>query len=865
MRRSVTRNRFILPLLLLFLSGIAVHAVHAETLEILVYDRDLEVPLEGVLVREALSGASGYTTVEGRATIETSIRAPRTVIDLFLPGYETVRTMVTEFDQVVRIPMVIQGVLVAEELVVIADRVGRTDDEAGVSIVVERDFIKSSAMIGVIEDVMSTVKLLPGVSYTGGFNSFLSVRGGEPDGLTHVLDGLVVKYPYHWGGGVSVFNPHVVDTVKLSAGIFPVRYGQATSGLMEVSSIDPVQGLRWEVAQSTSTLEGYAQVPFGETAGLFVGTRLTNYDLVFALTGQFLEDQGVTFSRVPYIYAGYLRWYSRPTPATEWFVNAFLGRDGIGLAAIDPDADPEEEILNTFDFRWNNNVSLTGVGINQLVGDRLLLSGVAGYEYVRNTVDAAFTERGRRTYSDTFVDAVQTDPAFVAYRPYVTPGGSFSIDQPNGFFNSDVLHHIQVRGDGDYQIDDRNLLQAGLGAFISANEYVADFSFWTISEDEETGEVSNRLLSLDQAAPANRTLVSFGYLNHQLQIVPGLLAADLGLRIDHALLTGRGFRLNTVPSLGPRALVRFTPEPRSPVIDETTLTLGAGIFSKVPFDAGLINEDLQLAGGQLAAPKSAMALGGWEGRFAGGWRFKIEGYYKYLYDRFYINFSDEPRDDGGSEAVPTVHTDGTGRVGGFDLVLDRRTSRWVDGMLSYSFIYARYRNPVSADAGSDDGGGGTEPRGRWYYPGFHRFHTLNALVNVKPLDWMTVTTTVTFATGTLAPAYGEKEIVPVFIADESGALSVAETYSRDQFYSETNREGWVLPVDVRLAFHGYREDSKVYREFYIGGEDVLAPLINRIAPASDSITTDRYTGEDTRAADQNVSFPIVSVGLRVSY
>jgi hypothetical protein len=58
-RRSVTRNRFILPLLLLFLSGIAVHAVHAETLEILVYDRDLEVPLEGVLVREALSGASG--------------------------------------------------------------------------------------------------------------------------------------------------------------------------------------------------------------------------------------------------------------------------------------------------------------------------------------------------------------------------------------------------------------------------------------------------------------------------------------------------------------------------------------------------------------------------------------------------------------------------------------------------------------------------------------------------------------------------------------------------------------------------------------------------------------------------------------
>jgi hypothetical protein len=260
-----------------------------------------------------------------------------------------------------------------------------------------------------------------------------------------------------------------------------------------------------------------------------------------------------------------------------------------------------------------------------------------------------------------------------------------------------------------------------------------------------------------------------------------------------------------------------------------------------------------------------MALGGWEGRFAGGWRFKIEGYYKYLYDRFYINFSDQLQEDGTAEAVPTVHTDGTGHVGGFDLVLDRRTSRWVDGMLSYSFIYARYRNPTAAPGSDLDGGDGGEPRGRWYYPSFHRFHTLNALVNVKPLDWLTVTTTVTFATGALAPAYGEKETVPVFIADESGGLSVAETYNRDQFYSDTNREGWVLPVDLRIAFHGYREESKVYREFYVGGEDILATVVNRLAPSSDSVTTDRYTGEDTRAAEQDASFPIVSIGLRVSY
>lgn len=840
------------------------------SVELFVYDRDLEIPLEGVTVREAGTGHVALTDSEGRATLTVNDRTPRTVITLDLFGYEEVRTIVTEFDTPIDVPMVILGVLEAEELVIVADRIGRTDDEAGVSIVVERDFIKASAMIGVIEDVMTTVKLLPGVAYTGGFNSYLSVRGGEPDGLTHVLDGLVVKYPYHWGGGVSVFNPHVVESVKLSAGIFPVRYGQATSGLMEVFTIDPVNGLRWEVAQSTSTLEGYVQVPFGERYGLFAGSRLTNYDLVFAMTGQFLEDQGVTFSRVPYIYSGYLRWYARPTPATEWFINSMVGTDGIGVAAIEPDIDENREIRNTFDFRWRNYDILTGVGYRRLVGDRLSVSGVAGYEYVRNVVDASFTERGRRVYSDAFVEEVNTNPDFAVYRPFVSAGDSFAIDQPNGFYNANILHHTQFRGDVDYLVNDRNTIQSGAGVFIPVNQYEAELSFWSTEEDAATGEVRSVRRTIDQSAPSNRTLISFGYTNWQRELVRDLISADIGLRVDHAVLYGRGYRLNTLPAAGPRILFRVTPEVDRP-FEEITTTAGTGIFTKVPFDAQLINEEIELGRFELAAPKSAMGLLGWEARFDGGYRFKIEGYYKYLYDRFYINFDDEEQPDGSIESVPSVYTDGIGHVGGFDLVLDRRTSRRFDGMISYSLIYARYKNP----RGDEENGDPSEPRGRWYYPSFHRLHTFNAAVNVKPRDWMTITTTVSFASGAPSPGYGEKETVPVFITDARAGytafpgaqtgLNVAETYEREEFYVDGKRDGWVLPVDLRVSFHNYGPGGKVYREFYVGVEDVLSPVMSRIAPASDEVRTDRYTGEDTRAAEQDVSFPIISIGLRLSY
>ncbi len=170
-----------------------VDAQNLRSLELRVMDRDLDVPIEGVTVREAGSGATAVTDAEGRVVLEVNPGAPRVVLDLFLFGYEPARTMVTQFIDPTQVTMTIEGVLTAEELVIIADRIGRTDDQLGVSIVVEREFIKSSAMIGVIEDVMSTVKLLPGVSYNGGFGSFLSVRGGEPGGLTHVMDGLVVK------------------------------------------------------------------------------------------------------------------------------------------------------------------------------------------------------------------------------------------------------------------------------------------------------------------------------------------------------------------------------------------------------------------------------------------------------------------------------------------------------------------------------------------------------------------------------------------------------------------------------------------------------------------------------------------------
>jgi len=816
-----------------------------------VIDAELKEPLAGVRVYDPASGMAYTTNTEGKVTVPI---LPRLLV-FSLPGYEEKRVPVQagaeekEFEVSLRVV----GVLEAEELIVEAPSIGRTDEQVGVSVAVNRDTVKQTAQIGIMEDVMNTVRILPGVIYAGRYTPFLSVRGGEPDGLTHVLDGALIKYPYHWGGMVSIFNPRIVDSVKLSAGIFPVEYGQATSGLLDIHLVTPHEGLRWEVGSSISTLEGYVQVPLlqDNRAGFLVGSRITHYDLVFALTGNFLEEQGVTFSRVPYIYDFYLKGFYRPKKELSFQFNGFLGQDGIGIKALDPDLDLSREIQNTFDFQWTNWDAFLHGTIQWLPGDKLSLRALLGYENWVSKADGRFLEKGTRYYSDAFVDRFGVLLG-------VQKGDSFSVDAESAFTSSTTLHHLQARFDADYRLNDQLTLKSGAGAYLSLFRYDSSGDLWGISYLSDGTPVYRKDV-YSTSAEDNDILVSFAYLGSSWTYVPNRLNLELGLRVDHGYFRGEGnFTLNTLPVLGPRLLVFYTPFDSIPL----TFSAGSGIFSKVPFESLLITKDMGLTDYDVKIPKSFTSVLGGELQGGEGFRLKIETYYKYLFDRFYYNLVPSNETAGSRELKVRVHNDGIGHAGGFDILLDRRTSRDFDGMLSYSFIVARYRNPETDGIGEENA---SEPRGRWYYPLFHRFHSLNLLLNYKPNTWFTLTTRLSFATGTPLPRFGDKEMFFARFENRDGSSTLAEMYTRKSYYDDLNRRSWVLPLDIKGSFHFYRTGSKVYHELYVGAEDILSPFYAKLRNNRDSITTDRYTGEDTISPEEQFSFPVISIGYRASY
>lgn len=847
--------RSILPIL--FLSLFSFLPVFGETVSFTVIDKDLDMPLEGVRLVETQSGAEAYTDAAGEAKLTLDDPGDRAIVVAELIGYEDKKILIKDFDAPVTVEMMMEGLIVGEELVVEAEAIGESDEEVGVSTVIEKEIIQSSAKIGVIEDVMTAVKLLPGVSYGGTFGTTLSVRGSEPDGVTAVMDGFVVKYPYHWGGAFSIFNPNIVESVKFSTGIFSAKYGQATSGILDITTITPNEGFKLQSNLSTSTIETFLQLPFGKNRefGLFTGARLTNYDLTLAvlneastaLKAETLQEMLAGISRAPYIYDFYLKTDFRPSDRFEWYVNGFWGNDGASSAYEDPDINTDENVAYNFDFRYYNTDLFANTGLKFLAGDNLLIHLVGGYEYWQSDIDASIEEFGTHFYSDAFLDE---------YGAFVPPDTeSFSVETESAYISNTLKHGAQGRIDFDLTLGERVLLQFGLGTYFDKTDNTGSGKFWTIEYDEE--QPVYRKVEFKNEAEDNRLLNSFLYLSSELSLVPDLLQLDAGCRVDHSYLMGEGdFTLNTYPVPGPRLLLRLTPPWTNAFLQSHTFSLGAGLFSKTPFETVEVNEEMGLEDFDVAMPKTLMTILGWETRLPLEFRFRIEGYYKYIYDRFYSN---NVLDEETDERESIIHNDGFGHAAGFDFLFDKKTSRYVDGLISYSFIFARYYNPESDGVDS-----ARNPREQWYYPSFHRFNTLNVLLNIKPTRWMTLTTSLSFATGTPKIKYDDKEMFVAYLEDPEGEKIAAEMYSRQTYYSDTLRTNISLPLDIKLTLHNYFKQSKVEWKFYIAVEDVLSPLLYELLPR-DNIDTNIWSGEDRAAPSAAFAIPIPSIGFQLSY
>jgi hypothetical protein len=858
-------------------------SLFARDVTIFVKDFDLDIPLEGASIR-SWDGTVFVCDADGKAVIQAADR--QVVIQASYPGYETSRLVIPVRGDSFTVRLHLSGVMQGRELVIEESRPGTSESRTGRSVALDAREIAQSAEIGVIEDVMTAIKLLPGVTYNGYYNSQPSIRGGHPGEMIASLDGYYITSPYHWGGGFSIFDPRMVQSAQLSHGVFSSRFGNTISGLLDITSKKPSPTeTEFELGVNTSTANFNLSIPFAGKGGVLLLGRITYYDPVIFLAKQaasFYPELEVINSvkTAPYIRSGTITGNYRFTQNLEFSATGFWGMDGVGVKYVNSSRTSSLDSDTSMDFVFTNYQGFFTTSLAWNPRSDMLVKLTAGTGYTDVIIDGDITyDIYNKEFSKFFMDNYY--PSLTS-SPLIT-GNKYQYHSAMQIEQSSFLFNLQGRLDYDWEISDKFLISLGVQEIFnrfksSGDQKIAldtDFSnldnttqlfiknniglyIWSIPANSPIWDNLKINVPMELTLDSQNDLFSTSaYILGELNF--NRFKAEAGLRLDHFFLRGKDFTIKSTPVLNPRLNIDFNILKNVSFLKTFDISAGTGLFSSV-------NDIVSIAEAKygidyMKPNRSWTSILGFKMEFPDSFILNIEGYYKYIFNRMYVPVALEIGEPGISPEF-----DGVGKVWGLDIMLQKLQGRFWHGWLTYSFNWAKYRDPQGETGNLGISGGSSG--GEWYYPSFHRFHNLNLVLNIKPIPTLNIYIRFGIASGTpTTRRVGSRpESYPLLIFDENDP---SKSYIIEKYYWRTvsdpsYRSPLSLPMDLKFSIFGNNANGKVRYELYFALENILS-FVNQMNRPS---TFNSYTGEiDTgsTAAAYNLPIPIPSFGFKISY
>jgi hypothetical protein len=740
-----------------------------------------------------------------------------------------------------------------------------------------------------------------------------SIRGGDPGDLMAALDGYYLSSPYHWGGGVSIFDPKMVSSAQLSHGVFSTRYGHTISGLLEVSSKKPdPREMELDLGVSTSAANVNLSYPLGGKGGILVMGKVTYWDtLVLSAQGlsrAFPENETLdainSVSTSPYIRSAALELNYRFTPSVEWTLNGFFGSDGVGASYKNDYTGRGEGIDGhmNMDFDYHNYQGFLISGLTLNPAPSMVIRSSVGLGFTELIAEGVIDDRITVNYNEKFLEKYALPLRFKGIN--LTTDDTYNAPDINAGVESDnTITNAQARVDWDWDLGHGFLAAAGaqelytrwqqfegvdifmeqsiLGLVMTNGgdvSPVADLALFGFDH----GEI---LRPFDYKVDVtNQGFTSSAYTLLEYADSSQWFGGEIGIRMDHIYFLGKDFSVQTYPVWNPRLNLDFSILKNKGILDSLAATIGTGFFSSMSDNIAFIEGRNGLEDFDMTPNRSWTTVAGIKIDLSGGVSFNIEGYHKYVYNRAYI----APVLNLDSTEVNFVFN-GDGRIWGFDLQLQKLESRYWDGWISYSFTYARYHEPKTSDlqfgglggalSGSDD---------TWYYPSFHRFHNFNLVLNIKPVREFNIALRFGFASGQPKNKVGEVEPYPVQLAEwdeashkyipvkwdeeteqfiplpEGEEPMIIQKFRRDSWYDDNERTSWSFPLDLKFSFFLYDKRGKVQTEIYLAVEN----LLSLVYTAEGNTRFNDYTGvEDTggNSASYELPIPMPSFGFKWSF
>ncbi|HEX7703989.1 MAG TPA: TonB-dependent receptor, partial [Kofleriaceae bacterium] len=200
-------------------------------------------------------------------------------------------------------------------------------------------------------DPLKAIKNLPGVANTQGFGTQagLVIRGSSPADSRILVDGFEIPLLYHLGGITSVLPGEMIGDLKYSPGGFGVEWGNASGGIVEVTSREGGNQLAGFADVSFINASTMLQGPIGKNGSFAVAVRRSYID---AILGE-VAPSSLSFTALPRYYDYQARVDYKLSPHLK--LNAFLiGSDdvfGLSSTADNPDDPNTNQFSNTTSFQ----------------------------------------------------------------------------------------------------------------------------------------------------------------------------------------------------------------------------------------------------------------------------------------------------------------------------------------------------------------------------------------------------------------------------------------------------------------------------------------------------------------------------------
>jgi hypothetical protein len=724
-------------------------------------------PLPGVTIQIEGRRQGAVTGKEGTFRIE-QVPAGRIMLLARFVGHETARqTIQVGSGESARADFVLQEKDVSlREIEVRAARRQQEQSDTRTS-VTKIEPREAKYLPGAAEDVMRSLRSLPGVLAPNDFSAQLVVRGSGPDQNLIVLDDIEVFNPYRLYGIVSMFNPETISDITLLTGGFPARYGDRLSAVLDVVNregdrSEPVSGkLNASLTNANLILEG--ALPGGMRGGWLLSGRRTYYDLV---AGPILRSFKLVDGDVALPNFRDLQFKAIISPSAEhsFVVNALTNRDGTELTSA---ADRDRiDSLTVVDRSYN---SIAGLAWRYTPdGPFFSRTMVNWYE---NSGETEFGGEGgsRLLYGDISRDSLVRliallPPAFKdsLRRRGIDPDNppAIGIDDGQASFG---FRKYTLRNESVYDLPGHHL-EAGAG--IDLIRTALQFSARPDSLLQALRQGMGRMGYPDSVNTVADFYRTHAYLQDRIEIAEGFYLQP-GLRFDYYGLIDRAY-------LSPRISLSWAVDPL------TTLRAAYGSYYQSPgyeklIDGQTFYDLTSEAVRSLRAERAIHYIVGASRMLTEDWQLKGEIYYKNFSDLIVqqrttgTKYLSEPRGEGDirypsgwtapvavtSDSITTVPVNGaTGEAYGIELLLQKSGSGeegTLSGWAGYTLAWAnRFRDDIR-------------------FPfNFDQRHTVNLVLNYRLNSWLELGSNFQLGSGyPYTPATGFSPVI-VMAADSAG-------------------------------------------------------------------------------------------------